>query len=537
MGDIAGNAGKIRDALAATAAGKPDLLVFPELFLNGYPPRDLLEHAWFLTRGLDALEDLRALSARYPETGILIGIAYPETASRGKGVRNAAVLLAGGSIVFRQDKSLLPTYDVFDESRYFDPASETHVCRFKDETLGITICEDAWNVAGMWDRPLYARDPVREAGDRGATVHINLSASPFHLGKQRLRFATIRDHAARLRRPFVFVNLTGGNDELIFDGGSMYFNARGEPCEVLPRFAEEIRIIDTAAEAGPVPVPAFDTIDSVHDALVLGLADYLSKCGIGSAIVGLSGGIDSAVTAALAVSALGPRNVVGVTMPSRYSSGGSVADARALARNLGIRLENIPIEPLFSAFLTELAGPFQGTGPDSTEENIQARIRGGILMALSNKFHGLVLATGNKSELAVGYCTLYGDMNGGLSVISDLPKTRVYELARHINATAEVIPESTLTKPPSAELRENQKDQDSLPPYDVLDRILSLFIEDGASCDDAVEKGFDRTTVEWVSRAIARNEYKRRQAAPGLRVTPKAFGMGRRFPIAARYAR
>jgi NAD+ synthase (glutamine-hydrolysing) len=537
MGDIEGNCDKIISAVEKTASEKPDLLVFPELFIHGYPPRDLLEQRWFLKNGLKALDRLYALSSRFPETGILTGLAFPESVPEGKGVFNTAILIHNGSLAFRQNKSLLPTYDVFDEWRYFDPAHHTTVFRFKGEKLGITICEDAWNSPAMWEKPLYMFDPVERLANLGATLLINLSASPYHLGKQKLRFSIIQEHAKKHRLPFVFVNLTGGNDELIFDGNSMYFDCNGTLRSLQPPFAEDIRILDTDAPPPAVPEPAFDTIASVHDALVTGLRDYLHKCSMNSAIIGLSGGIDSAVTCALAALALGPENVTGVSMPSRYSSGGSKDDAEILARNLGIEYLTIPIEPIFTSFLDSLTPHFKGRKPDIAEENLQARARGTILMGLSNKFGNLVLSTGNKSESAVGYCTLYGDMNGGLSVISDLPKTRVYELARYINREREIIPDASITKPPSAELRENQKDQDSLPPYDILDAIIALLVEDGLSCEDAAKKGFDIKTVEWVSKAIARSEYKRRQAAPGLRVTPKAFGIGRRFPIAAKYTR
>mgnify|MGYP000399365372 CR=1 FL=1 len=537
MGDIAGNTAKIREAIEKTAAESCDLLVFPELFINGYPPRDLLENRWFLRSGLKALDELCGVSARYPSTAILTGVAVPESVPEGKGVFNAAVLVYNGAVIFRQDKSLLPAYDVFDEGRYFDPAHHTAVFPFKGEKLGITICEDAWNSPAMWEKPLYPFDPVERLANMGATILINLSASPYHLGKQKLRFGIVRDHAKKHRRPFVFVNLTGGNDELVFDGNSMYFDAEGTLRALLPPFAEAISVIDTAAPPPPVAAPSFDAIGSVHDALVTGLHDYIIKCGMTSAIVGLSGGIDSAVTCSLAVTALGAKNVLGVSMPSRYSSEGSRTDAAALARNLGIQFITIPIEKVYTSFIDSLAPHFKGLPPDITEENLQARSRGTILMALSNKFGSLVLSTGNKSEIAVGYCTLYGDMNGGLAVISDIPKTMVYELARYINRDREIIPAASITKAPSAELRENQKDQDTLPPYDTLDTIIAYLVEQGLSCEETAARGFDATTVEWVSRAISRSEYKRRQAAPGLRVTPKAFGIGRRYPIAARYVR
>jgi NAD+ synthase (glutamine-hydrolysing) len=537
MGDIAGNTGKIIDAIKKTSSQKPDLLVFPELFINGYPPRDLLENKWFIQNGMAALKKLCEISAGIRGTGILTGMAFPEASPMGRGLFNSAVLVYDGAVVFRQDKSLLPTYDVFDEWRYFDPSRNTSVFPFKNEKLGITICEDAWNSSEMWDRPLYGFDPVERMASAGATLLVNISASPYNIGKQRLRHSIVQAHSARHRLPFVFVNLTGGNDELIFDGNSMYFDGNGSQRAVLPSFTEEISVIDTACPPPSVNDPEFDTVSSVHEALVTGIRDYFSKCGMSRAIVGLSGGIDSALTCALAVRALGSAAVTGVSMPSRYSSQGSKDDAEALAKNLGVEYITVPVEPAFEAFLSSLEKPFAGKKPDLTEENLQARIRGTILMALSNKTGALVLSTGNKSEIAVGYCTLYGDMNGGLSVIADIPKMRVYELARYINRSAEIIPESSILKAPSAELRENQKDQDSLPPYDTLDAIIEMLVEEGISCEEAASRGFDIKTVKWVSNAISRSEYKRRQAAPGLRVTPKAFGMGRRFPIAARYER
>jgi NAD+ synthase (glutamine-hydrolysing) len=535
MGDIAGNTQKLMDVLASGESRDADLLVFPELFIQGYPPRDLLEQAWFIERGTQALLAIRDASRQHPDKGILFGFAMPNSRSNGKGLSNAAMLVCNGAVVSQHDKSLLPTYDVFDESRYFDPARSRALVDFKGERLGITICEDAWNEKQLWEKLPYDFDPVEELAAKGATLFVNISASPFHLGKERIRFSLVQNHARRYGRPFVLVNQTGGNDELIFDGASMAVDKNGQLRLLAPSFVEAVCIVDTKAFGPEIQPPLWDPAESAHRALVTGLSDYARKCGFAKALVGLSGGIDSSVTAALAAEALGPGNVWGVTMPSRYSSAGSVDDSRVLAGNLGIRFSVVPIEGPFGAFVEALAPVFEGTRPDTTEENIQARVRGAMLMALSNKFGHLLLSTGNKSELAVGYCTLYGDMNGGLGVISDLPKTMVYKVAHYINRHGEIIPESCITKPPSAELRPDQKDQDTLPPYDVLDRIIELFVEEGKSAEQIARQGFDGKTVAWVINAISRSEYKRRQAAPGLKITPKAFGSGRRFPLAARY--
>jgi len=531
MGDIAGNVQRVAQALGDSASCHPDLLVFPELFLQGYPPRDLLQCNWFVEQTMRALDRVCTISRAYPGVGLLVGTALPQKERPGKGLSNAGVLIVDGAVVFAQAKSLLPTYDVFDESRYFDPARSVDSVSFGGERLGISICEDAWGRA----TPSYERDPVQELVEKGATLLINLSGSPFHLGKQKTRFGIMQDHAKRHGRPFIFVNQVGGNDELVFDGTSLAFDARGRLLAALPPFAEAVDVIDTAGSAVAAAPEHLDSIQSVHDALVLGLRDYARKCGFTGALLGLSGGIDSAVTCALAAEALGADRVLGVTMPSRYSSGGSVDDSRALAEALGIEFIRIPIESAFSALLDTVTPHFGGRAPDLTEENMQARIRGAILMSLSNKRGLLLLSTGNKSEMAVGYCTLYGDMNGGLSVISDLPKCTVYRLAHYINRQRQIIPDASIAKPPSAELRPDQKDQDTLPPYEVLDNILEMLVENGASRHDIVSRGFAADTVDWVMRAVQRSEYKRRQAAPGLKMTPKAFGSGRRFPIAARY--
>ncbi len=537
-GDIRGNTARITETLTQYSNQTIDLFIFPELFIAGYPPLDLLENNWFIARGLAALDELCQLSLRYPDTGILTGVPLPDYVAGGRGLFNAAVLIYNGTILFHQNKSLLPTYDVFDESRYFDPAPTTDVVPFKGELLGVTVCEDAWNINALGGSPRYAFDPVTKLADSDATLLINISASPFHRGKIAERTSLFQEHARKHTLPFICVNMVGANDELIFDGSSIYVDQTGTLRTLLPSFQEEVRVIDTyAADAPAVSIPSTDSIADVYQALVLGVKDYTRKCGFTRACIGLSGGIDSAVTAAIAVAALGPKNVFGVTMPSQYSSGGSVTDSETLAAALGMTIQQIPIEPIYSSYMQSLTSHFNGRKPDSTEENIQARIRGTVLMSLSNKFGCLLLTTGNKSELAVGYCTLYGDMCGGLAVISDCYKMLVYDLARYINREREIIPDATITKPPSAELRPGQKDADTLPPYDILDAILKAFIEEGAGVKDIIAKGFNPDTVRWVANAVSRNEYKRRQAAPGLKISPKAFGYGRRFPVAAKYER
>ncbi len=476
VGDFEGNLGRIEETLALVRGRRPDLVVFPEMFLTGYPPQDLLEREWFIDRAESALFALARFSEQHAETGILTGTISRSERTPGKGLHNSAVLLKGGATLFRQHKTLLPTYDVFDEARYFDRADGVRLVEFAGERLGVSICEDAWTDPGLWRRPVYDADPIADAAAIGATLLINLSASPFSVGKDVVRHRLFSDHARKHGVPFVFVNQVGGNDELIFDGHSMMVGADGALVEYLPGFEEGVRVVDTASTSGTEFV-AENPVAAVHDALVLGLRDYVAKCGFESVAVGLSGGIDSAVVCALAVRAVGPENVTGVTMPSAYSSAGSVNDSVALARNLGVRFETVPISDVHDAYLGTLNRLFPVNEVDVTDENIQARIRGNILMALSNREGCLVLSTGNKSELAVGYCTLYGDMSGGLAVISDVPKTMVYELARYINRERELIPRATIEKPPSAELRPDQRDQDTLPPYDVLDRILAMYVD------------------------------------------------------------
>ena len=535
VGDVPGNVRLVQHALERARELKPELVVFPELVLTGYPPRDLLARNWFIDRVEAGLVDVARISAQFPKIGIMVGAPVRSFSGLGKGLLNAAILLVEGKEQFRHAKSLLPTYDVFDETRYFDPADKVQAACLGGETLGVSVCEDAWNSPEMWERAAYDRDPVAELASAGATVLINISASPFAAGKEAVRKRLIADHSSRHRLPFVFVNQVGGNDDLVFDGRSMAFDRQGRPQLVLRPFQEELAVVETGASGDESNYVEIDPIESIHDALVLGVRDYVCKCGFKKVVLGLSGGIDSAVVCCLAAAALGPENVLGITMPSEYSSRGSVEDSRRLAENLGIEFREVGISETCHAYLSLLAREFKGLKPDTTEENIQARVRGNILMAISNKLGHLVLATGNKSELAVGYCTLYGDMSGGLCVLADVPKTTVYALASHINRSREMIPSSTIRKPPSAELRPGQTDQDTLPPYDVLDAIIAGYVDDGLSADQIVAAGHDRKTVEWVIGAVNRYEYKRRQAAPGLKVTSRAFGTGWRMPIAARY--
>lgn len=532
VGDIEGNVRIVSDVIDSSVNKDVDLAVFSELFISGYPPLDLLEKSWFIDQVNHGIESICSISKRNPSLGILFGAPLRVECKAGKHLANSAILILDGQIRFIQHKSLLPTYDVFDESRYFDSWRNKNVIEFKSEYLGITICEDAWNVPELGFNRLYDYDPVGDLASQGATLFINLSASPFHAGKELTRLHIMQHHAKKHGRPVVFVNQTGGNDELIFDGCSMALDGSGNPICILPGFRSEFRIVDTHQPGDIHPMMPRDPIETIHDALVMGITDYLRRCSFSKAVVGLSGGIDSAVTCALAVRAIGSQNVMGVTMPGPFSSKGSVDDSRQLARNLGVTLHEVPITSIYNQYLSELGVIFKGCPMDATEENIQARIRGNILMAVSNKYGHIVLTTGNKSELAVGYCTLYGDMSGGLAVISDVPKTMIYQLARYINRVEEIIPAATIEKPPSAELRPNQVDQDTLPPYEILDEIIRLYLDEDSSQEEIIHHGFAPDVVRWVLKTINRNEYKRKQAAPGLKITPKAFGRGRRMPIA-----
>jgi len=531
VGDLAGNERKILAAYQRGVEAHVDMVVCPELSVCGYPPRDLLYKRNFLSANWDTLQRLGKATGK---TGLLAGYAGSNDKKPGREATNSAALLQHGGIVAIRHKTLLPTYDVFDEDRYFEPATENFPVEFNGEKIGLTICEDVWNDEDFWPDRRYRRNPALELVEAGARLIFNLSASPWHLGKNRIRRDMLGNLAAKMGRPLIYCNLVGGNDELIFDGTSLVFSGTGQLAAEGGMFCEDFVLADTQ-HLGVIGPQSLEDEEKVYRALVLGLRDYLHKCGFKSAVLGLSGGIDSALTAVLAVEALGSDNVRGVSLPSQFSSQGSLDDARTLAATLGIRYDVIPIQAAFEAVKAELKAGFAGRKEDTTEENIQARLRGVILMALSNKFGSLLLTTGNKSELAVGYCTLYGDMCGGLAVISDVPKTMVYRLANWINREREIIPSASITKPPSAELRPNQTDQDSLPPYDVLDAILEGYIVQHQSSSEMIKAGFDETTVQRIVKLIDANEYKRRQAAPGLKVTSKAFGIGRRIPIARRH--
>jgi NAD+ synthetase len=529
VGDLRGNFEKIIQAYDRLAAAGAELVLTPELAITGYPPQDLVFKSRFVPETLQVLDRLHVHVGR---TALLVGFV-DRNEERGKPFHNAAALLEAGKPIRKTYKSLLPTYDVFDEDRYFEPSRCVEALTVCGKKIGVTICEDIWTEHYL-PRPLYDVEPVRGLIEQGAELIVNLSASPFSLHKPAVRREMVGGLARTYQRPICYCNAVGGNDQLVFDGNSIAVNSAGQLIAQLPSFQEDEAIIDTDTNS----VTEFresETPEELFGALSLGLQDYLRKCNFKSAVLGLSGGIDSAVVAVIAVNALGAENVVGVSMPSQYSSRGSVEDALALARNLSIKCLQIPITKPFATFKEQFREIFAGLPEDTTEENMQPRLRAMTLMALSNKFGHLLLTTGNKSELAVGYCTIYGDMAGGLAVISDVPKTMVYELARWINRERELIPRSTIDKAPSAELKPNQTDQDMLPPYEILDEILRLYIEENLSARDIIAHGFDEKTVRWVQRRVDLNEYKREQAAPGLKVTTRAFGLGRRMPIAQKY--
>jgi NAD+ synthase (glutamine-hydrolysing) len=532
VGDFTGNVARILEMAAQAKTRGADLVVFTELCLCGYPPQDLLERPSFVQRNQD---ELKKLAAAMPLDAI-VGYAGATKNGRGKAVANKAALIRDGKVVFEQSKMLLPSYDVFDESRYFRPAEKQSTFAFGSETLGITICEDAWNDVAFWPKQRYERDPINEIVEQGSSVLINISASPYNLDKRALRFDMLRSIAVRHKRPVIYVNQFGGNDSLVFDGASLVLTAEGRVAAQALAFAQDLVMFDTATGQGEIHTQPTEEIAYAYAALTTGTRDYVHKCGFSEVLVGLSGGIDSAVVAAIAVDSLGAENVLGVSMPGPFSSEGSESDAQAVAKQLGIKCLTLPITDVFNAYRKALAATFEGRAEDVTEENLQARVRGNYLMALSNKFGSMVLSTGNKSELAVGYCTLYGDMAGGLAVISDVPKQMVYQLAGWINREREIIPQATIDKPPSAELRPDQKDEDSLPPYPVLDCVLKAYIEDLLSPDEIAEKyKFDLKLVRDIAVMVDRNEYKRKQAAPGLKITSRAFGFGRPFPIAQRF--
>lgn len=533
VGDFTGNLKKIVEASTRAAAQGARLTVFSELAICGYPPADFLEKPSFLARCQSAVVELSEATSGL-STAVLAGVALPATGESGKPAVNAAVLLDGGRLLLEQHKRLLPFYDVFDEQRYFVAARSQKVVELDGLRLAITICEDAWNDKNFWPRRLYTVDPMEELMRQDPAVHINLSSSPFWHSKRATRREMLASIARRDGVPVLLSNQVGGNDSLIFDGSSLALNAQGELIAQAASFAEDLVLVDPF-NSPPVEVPEEDDTEAAYRALVLGTRDYVRKCGFSKALVGLSGGIDSALVAAIAKDALGAENVICVGMPSPYSSAGSIDDSRELAANLGIRFEVIGISDLFAEYTRALEPMFAGTKADTTEENIQSRIRGALLMALSNKFSALVLTTGNKSEMAVGYCTLYGDMVGALAVIGDLVKTRVYAVCRWLNREHEVIPAAIIDKPPSAELRPDQKDTDSLPPYEVLDPILEAYVERYETPERiAAANGFPLPLVQQVVHLVERSEYKRQQAAPVLKVTPKSFGMGRRFPIAVK---
>ena len=547
VGDFEQNVKKICRFINTAKKKGADLIVFPEMCIVGYPPKDLLELSGFVDSNLKALEEVKK-----NVTGIsaIVGFVDRNVGHRGKNLYNAAAYINNKEIVSRHYKSLLPTYDVFDEDRYFESAHSISLAKISGRKSGISICEDAWGANIIWHGKIHHKDPVESMIRQGAEIIINISASPFTIGKQDERLKMLTSHAKKYNVPIVFVNQIGGNDDLVFDGNSLVINKKGVIVDKALSFEEDLLMVEfkgpdiSAGGSKPSSVGKRTQagadegeIESVYDALVLGTRDYVRKCGFKKAVIGLSGGIDSAVTAVIAARALGKGKVLGVTMPSGFSSKGSVKDSKALAKRLGIAFENIPIKSVYNAYTKTLSDVFTGLPFDVTEENLQARIRGKILMAISNKHGHLVLTTGNKSELAVGYCTLYGDMCGGLAVISDIPKTMVYDIAEYINRRKEVIPIHTIEKPPSAELRPDQKDQDSLPPYDILDGVLKAYVEESRDIDDIVGRGFNEALVKDIIKKVDTNEYKRKQAAPGLKVTSKAFGTGRRMPLAQRYTR
>jgi NAD+ synthase (glutamine-hydrolysing) len=533
VGDFEGNRTRILEMAREAKSGGAEIAVFSELCICGYPPQDLIERPSFAERNQQELIRL-AQEITLPSLVGFVGKAQDNT---GKPVANSAALIAHGKILFEQRKMLLPTYDVFDETRYFQPATIQHAFTFGAHTLGITICEDSWNDKSFWPERLYDRDPVAELVSKGSNLVLNISSSPYTLGKRGLRHDMLGAVARDRGVPVVYVNQVGGNDSLIFDGSSVAFTPDGRVAAMAKSFDEDLVFFDSVTGKGDIRDGMDDEYEAAHKALVIGTRDYVRKCGFKKVVIGLSGGIDSALVAVIAVDALGKENVLGVAMPGPYSSDASLRDAKALAGNLGIELRVLPISDTFQCYRATLHGTFAGLAEDTTEENLQARIRGNLLMALSNKFGSLVLSTGNKSELAVGYCTLYGDMAGGLSVISDVPKTMVYDLARHANRGRRQIPEEILERVPTAELRPNQTDQDTLPPYEDLDRILKGYVEDVQDPQQIAEECLlPVELVRAVALQVDRSEYKRKQGPPGLKVTSKAFSVGRRFPLAQKFS-
>jgi NAD+ synthase/NAD+ synthase (glutamine-hydrolysing) len=532
VGDFSGNRNRIVEFSRRAQAAGAGLILFPELSVCGYPPRDLVERPSFVAHNRETVEQI---AAETRGIAVICGLVTPAHSETGKSAMNSAALLQDGKIAFLQSKMLLPTYDVFDEMRNFAPAKSQDLFSFCGNRMALTICEDAWNDKLFWPKRLYTVDPIETLIRAGGNFVLNISSSPFWIGKRELRCDMLAAIARHHKVPVALVNQVGGNDSLVFDGSSLVLNAVGDIIAQGRSFEEDLIYFDSKALTGDMHEQIEGEEASVYAALVLGTRDYMRKCGFQQAIIGLSGGIDSALTAVIAADAFGPENVIGVGMPGPYSSPGSIDDARSLSENLGIRFELLPINRAFEAYRQTLQEVFAGRKEDVTEENIQSRARGTLLMALSNKFGAIVLSTGNKSELGVGYCTLYGDMVGGLAVISDVPKTLVYRLSHYVNSRRLVIPEATLEKPPSAELRPNQKDSDSLPPYEILDTVLEDYVEAAHSAEQiAADHGFDLELVRRVVRMVDRAEYKRQQAAPGIKISAKAFGYGRRIPIAAK---
>ncbi|MEC7861888.1 MAG: NAD+ synthase [Verrucomicrobiota bacterium] len=529
VGDLSGNAESIVLAYNELVSKGADIVITPELSLTGYPPRDLVFKSTFVPKNLEALDDIMARVGSVP---LMVGYVDFNTEDAGKPFENAVAVLQDGKKIDKIIKCLLPTYDVFDEARYFQPSKEVKPLMLSGLSVGVTICEDIWS-EDFLPSNLYVKDPAGSLADKGIDVLLNLSASPFHSEKPKERHSMLSFLARRIGIPVIYCNAIGGNDQLVFDGNSAGYSSGGEVIMQCPGFCESLEVVDTEDAGRPYQVS--ERLEELYKALVLGLRDYIRKCGFKKVVIGLSGGIDSALTAVLAAKALGAENVLGVTMPSEFSSSGSVDDSIRLATNLGIAFEKITIGKSFESLKNDLSSIFDETEEDITEENMQARLRGLLLMSISNKMGYLLLTTGNKSELAVGYCTIYGDMCGGLAVISDLPKMTVYELSRWINREEEIIPQNTIDKPPSAELRPDQKDQDTLPEYELLDQILEMYVDGALSVSDIIDKGYDEETVHWISRRVDLNEWKRGQAAPGLRVTSKAFGIGRRIPIAQNF--
>lgn len=534
IGDFTGNVEKILDFSRRAAEGGADLVLFPELAVCGYPPADFLDKPSFVKRSEEAIAEIAQATADLPIASI-VGYVTPAQAGTGKRVMNSAALIRDGEVAFVQSKMLLPFYDVFDDQRYFAPAEKQHLCHLSGKRVALTICEDTWNDKNFWQKRLHSVDPVEELMREGGEIILNIAASPYWRGKRKTRREMLAAIARHHCAPVVMVNQVGGNDSLLFDGSSLVIAADGTIIAQAKSFEEDLIFADLGASTGDLHWQTENVDEAVYNALVMGTRDYVRKCGFSQAIIGLSGGIDSALVATIAVDALGKENVLGVGMPSPYSSTGSIEDSRKLAENLGIRFEMIPINSLFAEYNKALEPLFTGRKPDITEENIQSRTRGNLLMALSNKFNALVLTTGNKSEMSVGYCTLYGDMVGALAVIGDLVKTHVYALSRFVNRDGERIPVATIEKPPSAELRPGQMDTDSLPPYDVLDPILEAYVERYETPEEIAKKQHvDLQLVRKVVKLVERSEYKRQQAAPVLKVTVKAFGPGRRFPIAVK---